>query len=86
MAIRDLLLHRREQPVNFMKAFLDLQTSMSGISVTEDAVNLYYYLKAKSVVGQICSLLSGLQFSQRAQTFLLCNHIFYSMRKSSATF
>lgn len=27
-----------------------LQTSMSGISVTEDAVNLYYYLKAKSVV------------------------------------
>ncbi len=29
---------------------LGLQTSMSGISVTEDAVNLYYYLKAKSVV------------------------------------
>lgn len=27
-----------------------LQTSMSGIAVTEDAVNLYYYMKAKSVV------------------------------------
>ena len=27
-----------------------LQTSMSGISVTEDAVNLYYFLKAKSTV------------------------------------
>ena len=31
-----------------------LQTSMSGIAVTEDAVNLYYYMKAKSVV---CALL-----------------------------
>lgn len=27
-----------------------MQTSMSGICVTDDAVNLYYYLKAKSVV------------------------------------
>lgn len=27
-----------------------LQTSMSGIAVNEDAVNLYYYMKAKSVV------------------------------------
>ena len=27
-----------------------LQTSMSGISVGDDAVNLYYFLKAKSTV------------------------------------
>ncbi|DBA83549.1 TPA: hypothetical protein ACH3X2_006469 [Trebouxia sp. C0005] len=29
-------------------------TSMSGIAVTEDAVNLYYYMKAKSVVRANC--------------------------------
>ena len=33
-----------------------LQTSMSGIAVTEDAVNLYYYMKAKSVV---CAILTS---------------------------
>ena len=27
-----------------------LQASMSGITVSEDAVNLYYYMKAKSAV------------------------------------
>lgn len=27
------------------------QKSMSGIAVSEDAVNMYYYLKAKSTVG-----------------------------------
>lgn len=27
-----------------------LQKSIAGIDVTEDAVNLYYYLKAKSTV------------------------------------
>ena len=26
------------------------QASMSGITVSEDAVNLYYYMKAKSAV------------------------------------
>ena len=31
------------------------QTSMSGIIVSEDAVNMYYYLKAKSTVSK-CSL------------------------------
>lgn len=35
-----------------------LQTSMSGIAVAEDAVNLYYYMKAKSVV---CKLLLSVQ-------------------------
>ena len=35
-----------------------LQTSMSGIAVTEDAVNLYYYMKAKSVVCKL-SLAKG---------------------------
>ncbi len=35
------------------QAYLVLQTSMSGIAVTEDAVNLYYYMKAKSVVRAI---------------------------------
>ena len=29
---------------------LAVQKSMSGISVSEDAVNMYYYLKAKSTV------------------------------------
>lgn len=37
-----------------------LQTSMSGIAVTEDAVNLYYYMKAKSVVCKYCSLFTSL--------------------------
>ena len=27
-----------------------MQVSMSGISVSEDAVNLFYYMKAKSTV------------------------------------
>lgn len=27
-----------------------MQTSMSGIIVSDDAVNMYYYLKAKSTV------------------------------------
>ncbi len=31
------------------------QKSMSGIAVSEDAVNMYYYLKAKSTVGPMLS-------------------------------
>ena len=33
------------------------QTSMSGISVSDDAVNMYYFLKAKSTV---CPHLPGI--------------------------
>ena len=29
-----------------------MQTSMSGISITEDAVNLFYLMKAKSTVSR----------------------------------
>ena len=33
----------------------DAQTSMSGISVSDDAVNMYYFLKAKSTVRPVSS-------------------------------
>ena len=33
-----------------MQAMSPVQVSMSGISVSEDAVNLFYYMKAKSTV------------------------------------
>jgi hypothetical protein len=37
-----------------------MQVSMSGISVSEDAVNMYYFMKAKSTVSGCCILsLSG---------------------------
>ena len=34
-----------------LTAVCALQTSMSGISVSEDAINMYYFMKAKSTVG-----------------------------------
>ena len=30
-----------------------MQVSMSGISVSDDAVNMYYFMKAKSMVSKV---------------------------------
>ena len=42
----------RAQPGETLTVYgcLPLQTSMSGIMVTEDAINLFYYMKAKAAV------------------------------------
>ena len=50
----DISAHTCHRSSMMQQAYLVLQTSMSGIAVTEDAVNLYYYMKAKSVVRAIC--------------------------------
>ena len=44
------LCHVRMLTSEPMNTMLLVQVSMSGISVSEDAVNLFYYMKAKSTV------------------------------------
>lgn len=56
------------------QACLVLQTSMSGIAVTEDAVNLYYYMKAKSVVRAIyCSAALSHKLVSASSTHDVCS-------------
>lgn len=60
---------------------LAVQKSMSGIAVSEDAVNMYYYLKAKSTVSKsqrpqrhlpVCDTNCSRKEKQRVKSAALC--------------